>query len=47
VDLFARASTIRADPAVEGNARLTAANAAVLLVILAAERFSRMAPGCR
>ena len=30
----------RADAAVEGNARLTAANAAVLLVILAAEGFT-------
>jgi hypothetical protein len=35
VDLDARASTSRADATVEGNARLTAANAAVLLVMLA------------
>jgi hypothetical protein len=44
VDLDARTSTSRterrADAAVEGNARLTAANAAVLLVVLAAEGFT-------
>jgi hypothetical protein len=40
VDLDARTSTSRADAAVEGNARLTAANAAVLMVVLAAEGFT-------
>jgi hypothetical protein len=44
VDLDARTSTSRADAAVEGNARLTAANAAVLSVVLPAERFSRIGP---
>lgn len=44
MDLDARTPTSRAerraDAAVEGNARLTAANAAVLLVVLAAEGFT-------
>jgi uncharacterized membrane protein len=44
VDLDARTSTIRADAAVKGNARLTAANAAVLLVVLAAEGFTLLGP---
>jgi hypothetical protein len=39
VDLDARASTSRADAAVEGSARL---NAAMLFAMLAAERFGRI-----